>query len=197
MPSGGSKDDNQTSLAQLAEVIDVAFVQACLQLSAGFVDVLKMFIAALYTSYTQGYSPPVIVEALNAVEKPASGRPLAAEEEQLRNTWVQAVYCVLEDVLPDQECDAVLDSPLYETYHALVPILKRQRQLTTEFKGKELLESTRSCFVDLSSPMDEAIALQSIRVMWVTWTVVEEIDRCEGEFSRMDAPRPNIPGAFQ
>lgn len=194
---GEGEESTQFNLSQLADTLDTAFIQACLQLSTGYVDVLKLYIAGLFTAYKAGQSPTQLVAALDAIDNPACGRPLAPEEVQLRNAWIQGVYCVLDDVRPNLDCSSQLETSLYETYRAVVPRLKELRLVSSDFKSKEVLEATRSCFRDISSDIDNAITLQTLRAMWFTWIVVDEIERCEGEFSKMDTPRPNIPGAFQ
>ena len=48
-----------------------------------------------------------------------------------------------------------------------------------------------------NDPIANVIMTQSLRVVWFTFIVLEEEERCKYEFARQDAPlRPPIPGAF-
>ena len=205
------KKKQELSLSKIAELIDVSFVQACMQLAEGYVDVLKLFIASVQSAYQQGISPAVLIQEIDSISQPSAGRSLMPEEIRLRNTWIQVVYIMLASLSrSNPKTDSInvaynLDRDIEETYGKIAGILIRRRALSDEFKGQELLSATRQLVLGdddsaSSSQLEETILLQSLRVMWLTMTVVEEVERCEGEFARMDAkmpPKPPIPGAFE
>ena len=182
------------TLRQTAELLDRTFVQACMQLAEGYVDVLKLFIVATRSAYLQNIEPLELIRAVQDLPPPGfANRPLMPEEIRLRNTWIQVVYLVLSAV--DEKPPMNVDANILDIYGKIVPIVRRRRSLSSEYSGKDLLKAT-SQFFDLTDPFEEAVAVQSLRVMWVTLTVLEEVERCEGEFAKMDAPTPPIPGAF-
>ena len=203
----------ELNLSKIAELIDVSFVQACMQLAEGYVDVLKLMIASVQSAYKQRISPTVLIREIDAISQPSAGRPLLPEEVRLRNTWIQVVYVMLASLVAsnskeESTCYSFhLDPEIEERYGKVSGILIRRRALSDEFKGQELLSATRQLVLgddddnsSSSSQLEETILLQSLRVMWLTMTVVEEVQRCEGEFARMDAkmpPKPPIPGSFE
>jgi len=83
---------------QIVEMVEVSFINACLQLSQGYVDVLKLFIVAVKTSYENGTSPSTLVEKVANCPVNTAGRPLMPEEIQLRTTWIQAIYLILNHI---------------------------------------------------------------------------------------------------
>ena len=50
-----------STAAGVAQILEVTFVNACMQLATGYVDTLKLFIAAALTAYERGFT----VNALN------------------------------------------------------------------------------------------------------------------------------------
>ncbi|GAX11965.1 hypothetical protein FisN_8Lh057 [Fistulifera solaris] len=188
-----SERNQELTLFKIAELVDLSFVPACLQLAEGYVDVLKLMIAAVQSAYVQGISPTLLIQEINALTTPAAGRPLMPEEEQLRNEWIQIVYITLQ-TLDYKNLNHSFPTEVEQTFGKVAPVLIRRRQLSTEWKGQEVWETCSQFF----ATQQKALVLQSLRVLWVTLTVVEEVERCEGEFAKMDAPlKPPIPGAFE
>ena len=83
-------------LTTIAEMVETSFVRACLDLSSGLVDTLKLFIAATKAAYEQRAPASELLGALGACERQTANRPLMPEEEELRALWVQLVYLALE-----------------------------------------------------------------------------------------------------
>jgi hypothetical protein len=196
------KSEEELTVPMIADMVDGTFVKGCMELAAGYIDVLKLFIVAVQSAYVQGIPPAVLIAEIDALTKPAAGRALMPEELRLRNTWIQVVYVMLAEINYKSSGTTIeLDNEVRETYAKIAPIVIRRRSLSNDFNGKELLATLKSFFPgDLNVPLEQAVALQSLRVMWVTLTVVEEVERCEGEFAKMDAempPTPPIPGAFE
>jgi len=88
---------------QILELIELSFFQACFALSKGDVEPLKLFIVAVKTAAVQkfeGASAIAIMKTVNSL--PSSiGRPLEQQEQELRDTWIQAIYLMLEHTLGD------------------------------------------------------------------------------------------------
>jgi len=87
-----------TTLDNLAEMIEVSFVKSFPQLARGYVDVAKLFIAAVKGAYE--CSTPLSTlrdEALPVADKAvcSAGRDLLPEELRLRGDWMEAVYVTL------------------------------------------------------------------------------------------------------
>lgn len=193
-------EEGELTLPKIAELIDCSFVQACMQLADGYIDVLKLMIASIQSAFDKGIPPAHLIQAIEDIQPGSAGRMLMPEEIRLRNTWIQVVYVMLAH-LAKQKLPELLDTDIEESYVPITPILIRRKELSDSFHAKELFEATAQFFPkDLSAnPLEEAIVLQSLRVMWVTMTVVDEVELCQGEFARMDAklkPQPPIPGAF-
>jgi len=84
---------------QIAELIEVSFIQACLALAQGYVDTLKLFIVAVKASYERGtLSVSSLIQAVNECPTNTAGRPLMPEEEALRSTWIHAVHLMLDHI---------------------------------------------------------------------------------------------------
>jgi hypothetical protein len=201
-----SGEKEQLTVTKIAELIDVSFVQACMQLAEGYVDILKLMIASIQSAYRQGISSASLIQEISSISQPAAGRALTTEETRLRDMWIQLVYLMLRALSnANQNPPAVLpelDPDIEESYKKIVQIIMRRRALSDEFKGRDLLTATKRLVVGESndgtlSLLEEAVLLRNLQVMWLTMTVVEEVARCEGEFARMDAQMPPIAGAFE
>jgi hypothetical protein len=76
----------------IAEMIEVSFLQGCMQLAQGYVDVLKLFIVAVKT----GYEKKIPLDELNQLVQDcpvnSAGRDLMKEELELRREWMAVVY---------------------------------------------------------------------------------------------------------
>jgi hypothetical protein len=80
----------------IAEMIEVSFLQGCMQLAQGYVDVLKLFIVAVKT----GYEKKIPLDELNQLVQDcpvnSAGRDLMKEELELRREWMAVVYGMME-----------------------------------------------------------------------------------------------------
>ena len=84
----------------IAELIEVSFVNSCMELRTGHVDVLKCFIASCMAGYEFHFTIPQLLESLEIVEQTTqtANRPLMTEEVQLRTTWISLVYLTLSKI---------------------------------------------------------------------------------------------------
>ena len=82
----------------VAEMLEVTFVRACMDVAKGYVDTLKLFIAAAKGGYVGGTTIPALELELSMVETQTAGRPLMEEEVELRRLWICLVYLTLQEV---------------------------------------------------------------------------------------------------
>ena len=95
----------------IAALLEVSFVQACMQLSSGYVDTLKLFIASAFTAYERGFTASALNLELGALQTQTAGRPLMQEEVELRTVWLCLVFLTLENIRhPSAAGGAVGDS---------------------------------------------------------------------------------------
>lgn len=79
----------------IAEMIEVSFIQSCLQLSQGYIDVLKLFIVAVKIGYEQSLSLHELHTLVTNCSVNSAGRELMTEEKDLRYEWMKMVYELL------------------------------------------------------------------------------------------------------
>mmetsp|Transcript_3824 Transcript_3824/g.6008 ORF Transcript_3824/g.6008 Transcript_3824/m.6008 type:complete len:248 (-) Transcript_3824:382-1125(-) len=190
------KEKATLSLDKVSEMIDTSFVNACLQLAQGYVDVLKLFIVSVKSGYEMGVSPSELIENIDGVQKKAAGRDLMPEEIELRNTWIQVVYFVLKEAnhaSEDANVGLSIDESAILPFKSKYAALKMINEKGEDFRVDGLIDEVDR----LKKPLEIAIVTQSFRVMWYTMVVLDEEERCQTEFARQDAPmKPPIPGAF-
>jgi hypothetical protein len=79
----------------IAEMIEVSFVQSCLQLSQGYIDVLKLFIVAVKAGYERSLSLTMLHTLVKNCSVESANRKLSSDEEKLRYEWMKMVYELL------------------------------------------------------------------------------------------------------
>lgn len=82
----------------IAEMIEVSFLNSCLQLSQGYIDVLKLFIVAVKAGYEIGLPLDELHELVLECPVNSAGRELMKEEKALRREWMGVVYEMLDAV---------------------------------------------------------------------------------------------------
>lgn len=202
------RDDNteqQTTLTpeKVAEMVEVAFVNGVMQLAQGYVDVLKLFIVAVQSGYSLEMPPKSLLEAVAACPVQSANRPLMDEEIQLRTTWIQLVYLVLDFVkYESKSLDSFADSEdidpsIRGTYANTIPILARTKEHGLPFDSERVKECSNAVpdNINMDDPMEKAIVSQSLRVIWLTLVVLDEEEQC-AEDKEPIKPQPPIPGAF-
>lgn len=183
----------------IAEMIEVTFVQACLQLAKGYVDVLKLFIAATKSSFELGIPSEMMIEKVNNVKGQSAGRPLMDEEKGLRSTWIDLVYLTLHTVHDQTNNERVgfsVDKKVTERFGDLV-------RGTVEAKSEQLDEGTEDLQMDdimnmygttVTDPMERALFVQGAKVVLLTLKVMEEEKLANDEDGSIMPPKPPIPG---
>jgi len=209
------KEPEPLTPAKIGELIEVTFVNGVMQLSQGFVDVLKLFIVATKAGYEQGMSMPALLREVEACPVQSANRPLMDEEEALRSSWMNVVYLLLERVghgTDDATVGATVDEVARTKYGAVVDTLADAKRRQEEEGAKtdatapltldQIVAMGKSSGIsfdglNLDDAMEKAIAQQCLKVMKVVFTVLEEERLCFDEGGVGPAPRPPIPGAFK
>lgn len=194
---------------KIGEMIEVSFVNGVMQLSQGYIDVLKLFIVACKAGYEQGMPITDLTEQVEACPVQSANRPLMAEEMALRQSWMNIVYLVLQRVghgTDDVNVGMTVDETERNKFGSLVSTIatamEEDETKAASLTLDEVIEMGTAngldfTGLDLDNPMEKAITLQCMRVIKVVFTVMEEETRCFEDGGVGPAPRPPIPGAFK
>ena len=185
--------------AGIASMLEVTFVKACMQLSTGFVDVLKLFIAAAVSGYERGFTIPALTLELEQVAAQTAGRPLVAEEADLRIVWLALVYMTLEQVnhktaAVASELGSTVPADIRQKFNTFVYDIINAKAggwtLQTLKLEDAWLRSGNEVDIGKMTDLEKAVLSQSMRIIFLTLTVLEETALASGE----SVPKPNIPG---
>ena len=159
---------------------------------------LKLFIVAAKASYELDMDPVDLIQRVDDIRPQSAGRDLMPEEVKLRNTWIHVVYLVLESLQHAKKVDtstaADIDETVQSTFSTdLLADMKKQHDAGEAFHLERWLDKYE--FPNMEDPMNKAIISQSLRVIWFTYTVLDEESVCNDEKSGLKA-QPPIPGAF-
>lgn len=185
----------------IAEALEVSFIHACMQLRSGYVDVLKMFIAAAMSSYQFGFSVDEIQKALSECPNESANRPLMAEEVELRQTWYSLVYLTLlaidHSTIQKEVVAKSIPNEIKQKYGPIVDhlvALYKMDDMATISVDDLLKDKTVAPELTGLSDLERAILLQSMRVATLTLVVVRE--SLEAGPGAQSPPKPPIKGAF-
>lgn len=196
--SDNNEPPAELTTAKVAELIEVSFVRACMDVSSGYVDTLKLFIVSAKGAYEIGCTIPAISLALSMVETQTAGRPLMAEEVDLRSLWIALVYLTLEAVDHPARLAANVGATVPEDTRAkFEPFVRgvvdrKRRGFTLQALKLEELLGGESQPEQERSAMETAILSQSMRLIFLTLTVLDEEFPPPGK--REPNPKPFIPG---
>ena len=188
-----------STAAGVAQILEVTFVNACMQLATGYVDTLKLFIAAALTAYERGFT----VNALNLELQTAgqtAGRPLMQEEVDLRTVWLSLVYLTLANVRHESEASeavgASVPAEIRSKFQTFVYDVVNAAQGGYTLESLKLEDMLRRQGTDSESlgAVEKAILGQSMRVVFLTLTVRDEA-AAAGDLPPPRRPGPSIPGA--
>jgi hypothetical protein len=175
-----------------------------MQLAKGYVDVLKMFIAASITAYEYGFSVPEIQTELERCTRNTANRPLLEEEMQLRFTWVCVVYLTLDSMKyydkskNEDRLIETIPAEIRDKYQTLVRPIGEAYQTKEQSipSVDDLLAINNASANSGLSPIEKAIISQSLRVATLTPVVLEESKEAQ-RAKTIDPPKPPIKGAFE
>lgn len=196
--------------AGVAEVLEVSFVHACMQLANGYVDVLKMFIATSVGAYESGFSIDSILEELELTSSNTANRPLMDEEKNLRRDWFCVVYLTLSAMKHTSIKSPTLPLAVNVAKHSIPDDIKQRYGKLIERVGENYRNDKYSSLsveklmddsnTDELSQLEKAIILQSLKVATLTPIVVQEsLEALGGGNTTPDAlkpPTPPIEGAY-
>jgi hypothetical protein len=186
----------------IAQVLEVTFVHGCMQLAKGYVDVVKMFVAASVASYEYGFPLATIEKELTECTSNTANRPLMVEELTLRRNWYSLVYLTLaamghktsaQTSLADAVPQEVQD--IYGEMVEQVGITYQRDPNSAPISVEKLLNSFTDSGKSINlSVLEKAILSQSLRVAVMTPIVVRESTDAKG--GDVQPPTPPIEGAF-
>lgn len=206
----------------IAEMIEVSFLNSCLQLSQGYVDVLKLFIVAVQAGHDQQLSLGTLDKLVEDCPVNSAGRDLMVEEKGLRREWMMVVYDMLDALKETTRLTSDDDDDIYNVNEEVAnrvssvvsSILSIQQTLKQEEEqsgGKQdaiavmsslsveeaIAKSTHlsQLFEDATnSPMDKAFLTNDVRVALLTCRVIEEEKLClEGSSGSVVGDVPRPP----
>jgi len=210
--SNNSLEEKELTPDTVVEMIEVSFINACLQLAKGYVDVLKLFIVSVKAAYGMGITVPDLVAKLEVFPFQTANRPLMAEEVLLRSTWINLIYMMLENL---EETDkfivenSTVDNTIRQKYEEYIQFVTDWRKaqnyedrdaaaMVTELNVDDVLKDcSRTDASSMTDPMEKAMLPQNLRVALLTLVVIEEEKRCfEDDGGNLDPmpPQPPIPG---
>mmetsp|Transcript_17596 Transcript_17596/g.26491 ORF Transcript_17596/g.26491 Transcript_17596/m.26491 type:complete len:293 (+) Transcript_17596:80-958(+) len=215
-------EDEELTPETIAEMIEVSFIQSCLQLSQGYVDVLKLFIVAVKTGYETNLSLEELHQLVQDCPVNSAGRDLMKEELALRREWMMMVYEMMK-VLKVNENQAASDdddapqidndsqirvAQVVESMLELQTVLKEEHEqsggqqdvnvvLTTLSveSAMEKLPSLTQLLDSIENPVDKAFLTNDVRVALLTFKVLDEERVCleDAKGSRSVAKGETIP----
>jgi len=214
-----TKEEKELTPPIIAEMIEVSFLNSCLQLSQGYVDVLKLFIVAVKSGHELSISLSVLNQLVEDCPVNSAGRDLMKEEKALRIEWMKVVYELLNALNPDtkvdsttNDCDEGSDKRISQVVQAMWDIKKDKENEEIKTGGQQdatvaisnlTVEQALECSSilselndSISDPMDKAFFTNDIRVALMTFRVLSEEELClEGSAGNTNSvPRPPIPG---
>lgn len=200
--SNGDKGEPLTP-EKIAAMIEVSFVEGAMQLAQGYVETLKLFIAAVLTAYGVTLPLDQLLDLVRECPDQSANRPLMEEEVDLRETWIELVYLTARDV--QYRHSIVQDAALWtihnddedgtlDIYKAMLPRLRKRHAEGDEtgprFNAQEIVSDNADIMGEVTKdPTQKALLLQNLRVIWTALTVIEE----EKLANNKDPPAPPIP----
>lgn len=186
---------------KIGEMIEKTFIEGCLQLATGYVDVLKLFIAATAAAYSRRMPIPNLFSVVENCPVNTANRPLSTEEVNLRSSWIMVTYLTLltldemEGSINDEVSDStnVFAIPA-EFTDKYLPIVE---QHVSQHLGRESIPVPTE--LDDGDPTAKTLMSYIIKIINLTLSNVKEARLANEKIINEDAvgpPRPNIPGAY-
>ena len=202
--AAAEEEEKDLTPETIAEMIEVSFIQACLQLSQGYVDVLKLFIVAVKSGYEKNISLDELNHLVQDCPVNSAGRDLMKEELELRNEWMMVVYEMMKVLLNENELDQPVDATnnddddsqtrvaqVVDSMLLLQTTLQQEDEksggeqdsivaltnLTVE-QAMQKLPSLSQLLETTQNPMEKAFLTNDIRVALLTFKVMEEERVC-------------------
>lgn len=194
-------DEPPLDVVTVAEMLEASFVRACMDLRTGLVDTLKLFIVAAKAGYELGATFDDVSSELAACPRQTANRPLMEEEVELRSLWVALVYLALAQLSHPTEfaggAASLVESVPAEIrakHEPLVSGVVEARTRGAELQSLKLEELLPAAAPQ--NPQERAILSQSMRLVFLTAVVLDEVERARPRKAEEQEgpPRPYIPG---
>ncbi len=219
--NGGAEGEGLT-IDKISILLELTFIEACLQIATGYVDVLKLFLATLKAAYDQRIPIPTLVDAVATadVERNSANRPLTSEEINLRTLWMNLSYLTLEYLHriesrgndgSDLAFDSNIDEALQESLSVSISTRGTYKYIVEEkvlqFLGRGSNNNNnnnnnidQNAVMGMDDTAQAAMMMYSLKIIDLILVVVKE-ERVANDSGGLDGngigpPRPNIPGAF-
>uniref|UniRef100_A0A7S1BAZ0 BRO1 domain-containing protein n=1 Tax=Corethron hystrix TaxID=216773 RepID=A0A7S1BAZ0_9STRA len=187
----------------IAELIEVSFIHACMQLSSGYVDVLKGFLAATKAAYERGVTLDDLGEEISLYDKSVrtAGRDLAPEELALRRTWLATGYATLRMVNhPAEASPPIIQEATYGKVQMIVETIVPIKLAGKPFQSIEAEEIFSA--KDSISQEDRAFLMTAAKVSYMMIEVLNDeklasrdlTDGGDTVSESSSVPGPSIPG---
>mgnify|MGYP007078101454 CR=1 FL=1 len=148
-----------------AEMIECTFVRACMDLSTGQVDTLKLFIVSVKAAFLNGATIPAVERELSECAQETAGRALLPEEVELRSLWLCLVSLTLEAIGRGGTADeAGVPSEICK-YAEFVRNVVGAKERGAELKALKLEELLGDELVAPTTPVELAVLSQSMRLV--------------------------------
>mmetsp|Transcript_359 Transcript_359/g.379 ORF Transcript_359/g.379 Transcript_359/m.379 type:complete len:268 (+) Transcript_359:121-924(+) len=207
--SATSTEENELTEEKIGELIEVTFIQACMQLSTGHVDILKLFLVAVKSAYERKIPTPQLTEVVAEADdrKNSANRLLSSEEISLRTGWINLAYLTFECLdRIEGTYDSVALEKLEKSLDGSIDV-REQYKMKVEEKVREFLNKGDSsdCHSQVTDvtdddPIKAAIIAYNLKAVDLSLIIVKE-ERIANDSGGLDGngvgpPRPPIPGAF-
>jgi hypothetical protein len=163
--------------SQVTELIELSFFQACYALSKGDIEPLKLFVVAVTTASKKYKGASAMAIAMTVDSLPPSARPLEPQERDLRETWIRAVYLMMQHVLDGfdgSSSNVNNDDEVANTYGPILVDLVAIHRTGMGLNVNKFVESRK----DILLPKDNILVLEDgpedddlVRLAVVTQTI--------------------------
>jgi len=186
----------------IAEMVEVSFIHACMDLSSGRVTVLKGFLAAVASAYAAGTNVDALeaeVQLYDASVRTA-GRELAPEEVALRRAWIDVGYATLwvagRRTAATGGLDTLIEGEGKEGAKNIASAIFEARQSGRPL-GSVSPEEVVGAGAAKMSKEEKAVLMLKAKASDTMLTVIEEEEAASGgDKDEKSVPRPKIPGTF-
>ena len=178
-PSAPAPKDAGPPASPTTLAIEATFVQAASGMGgANYEFSLMEFIRATRDAYDEGIMVPALNLELSMCQRYTAGRPLQADEIDLRTVWLSLVYLTFErvgyasksaDTFPGQSVAADLRQKFYTFTYDIVNAKKQGLDLAG-LKLEEVLQSSEE-----KTPMEKAVLSQAMRICYLAIQAAEEV----------------------
>jgi hypothetical protein len=189
-----------------AEMLEVTFIKACLQLATGYVDILKLFIAAVNAGYNRGIPIPQLIQLVAQCPNNSANRELSKDEIDLRSRWMIVSYLTLETIDRlegnKETVGAKVDLQIpIEARDEFGPIIEEQVQKEVLGQLQDINSGKVKKTTDNQDPQAAAIFAYCLKVISLTISNVKETRLANEKTPTIDEdgvgpPRPKIPGTY-